>query len=362
MGLSYISDGAFRGMTLANHITIDLSRNQLSFLSDSLIFDILSSDGEQLIDLRFHGNPWACDCRLRGLRQLIENYRVPETTDDPPWRFRGLRESIKDYGEGIFISSLGFICRTPQIYAGFNVMDISPETLICTVPEFDERVEVTSVDEGDTSELNCTATGVPEPSVYWITPGGNLVNGTNYNDTMGVYEELQMNSQGTLFITSSRTEHSGTYVCIATNMKGTATKFILLRVKSWMTSSIADITKPVDESSTISTNTVEGRRFQHTDTNLPKHLAGLATGAFVGGFIFGAGVVMLVLVAAIKRNRMGANKCQDQNLKIKLRFSDLQAVVKSRKDTEESHKTTSKNVTDLKNVDHDATKLEKNTR
>ncbi|XP_070558001.1 insulin-like growth factor-binding protein complex acid labile subunit [Ptychodera flava] len=269
MGLSYISDGAFRGMTLANRIYIDLSWNQLSFLSDSLIFNILSSDGEQLIDLRFYGNPWACDCRLRGLRQLIENYRVSETIDDPFWRFGGPFESIEDYGEGILISSWGFICRTPQIYAGFNVMDMSPETFICTVPEFAERVGVTSVDEGDTAELNCRATGVPEPSVYWITPGGNLVNGTIYNDTMGVYEELRMNSQGTLFITSSRTEHSGTYVCIATNMKGTAAKVIIVRVNSRMTSSITNITKPVDESSTISTNIVEGRRFQNTDTNFP---------------------------------------------------------------------------------------------
>ncbi|XP_070570497.1 chondroadherin-like [Ptychodera flava] len=168
-----ISPSSFRGLTNLRYLY--LRNNKLPALPTAVFDDIKTGSN---IDLYLQNNPWACDCRLRGLRQWVEDNR-----------------------ETINIYLVGLTCQTPQVYAGLDFMDISEENMTCTSPEFSKLIRWVDVDEGNTVELTCTATGVPEPNVSWITPNGDIVNkSSNSNDTTVEFGDLALNSQGTIVI------------------------------------------------------------------------------------------------------------------------------------------------------------------
>lgn len=67
-----------------------------------------------------------------------------------------------------------------------------------------DRVTIT---EGQSTEIYCTATGIPSPSVKWTRLGGVL--GSNMEQIGSV-----------LHIRSARIEDRGVYVCVSSNVHG----------------------------------------------------------------------------------------------------------------------------------------------
>ena len=83
-----------------------------------------------------------------------------------------------------------------------------------------------TVNEGNTANINCTATGIPAPSITWLRNG----NGLNPSDPRITFNDLSspvsvINSDGemvyrvtrTFMLSRSRDEDSGIYECTASN-------------------------------------------------------------------------------------------------------------------------------------------------
>ena len=71
--------------------------------------------------------------------------------------------------------------------------------------------------------LPCEAAGIPIPTVTWEKNGRPL-------EIVG--PRMEQLGSGSLTITSLKAEDEGHYQCIATNVEGTATQTITLRINS----------------------------------------------------------------------------------------------------------------------------------
>ena len=96
-------------------------------------------------------------------------------------------------------------------------MFIAPSNI--SFPE--ENIDVTVLEERDDIILNCTASGLPSPSIEWYR-GTRLLIGTEDRTTI-TPETTSMNADGlyivdsTLTISPSDRDDSDTYSCVATN-------------------------------------------------------------------------------------------------------------------------------------------------
>ncbi|XP_070569724.1 leucine-rich repeat and immunoglobulin-like domain-containing nogo receptor-interacting protein 2 [Ptychodera flava] len=321
-----ISPSAFRGLT--NLRNLYLRNNKLSAIAMAVLDDMKSGS---YISIYLHDNPWACDCRLRGLRQWVEDNR-----------------------ETININLYGFTCQTPQVYAGLDFMDISEENMTCTSPEFSEFIRWVYVDEGNTVKLTCNATGVPEPNVSWITPNGDIINKSgNSNDTTVEFGDLALNNQGTIVIVRSQMKHSGLYACIAVNLLGDAACITHLSIVQKVTSSTLYSTTAMDHNATIPITNAKSIS-EHKST------VGIATGTFFGGLVLGVGVIMMIFMIVVIRKRTSAEgNCREQTSNLTFRFSDLKDTFKSRHDGVKGNDSiVDLNTTVMKNEGADATNRE----
>ncbi|XP_070557209.1 protein slit-like [Ptychodera flava] len=323
--ITALSFDIFSGLSSLRYLY--LQNNNISTLPLGIFDDMKTGS---YIDLYLHDNPWACDCHLLGLKQWFEDNR-----------------------ENININIYGLTCQTPQAYVGLDFMDISEEKITCTSPEFSELVRWVHAEEGNTVELTCDATGVPEPNVSWITPNGDIVNKASNSNTTVKFGDLELKNQGTIVIVASQMKHSGLYACIAVNLQGNAACITHLRIVQKVTSSTQYSTTAVDHNSTIPNSNANS-------ISKPKTTVVIATGTFFGGLILGVGVIIIILMTAVKRNRTSAeDNCQEQKSNLTFRLSDLQDVFKSRHVSEKGNvNIVDSNITVMKNEGADATNLE----
>ncbi|XP_072334658.1 basement membrane-specific heparan sulfate proteoglycan core protein isoform X2 [Scyliorhinus torazame] len=87
-----------------------------------------------------------------------------------------------------------------------------------TVPMIAPQPELKEVAIGSTAVFPCLASGYPVPEITWNKLEGDL--------PPGAYVENNV-----LTIRSAATEHTGTYVCTATNEQGTETAYAMLKVR-----------------------------------------------------------------------------------------------------------------------------------
>ncbi|XP_059511615.1 basement membrane-specific heparan sulfate proteoglycan core protein isoform X4 [Stegostoma tigrinum] len=87
-----------------------------------------------------------------------------------------------------------------------------------TVPMIAPQPELKEVTIGSKAVFPCLASGYPEPEITWTKLEGDL--------PTGAYVENHV-----LTIPSATTEHTGTYVCTATNEQGTETAYAMLKVR-----------------------------------------------------------------------------------------------------------------------------------
>lgn len=124
---------------------------------------------------------------------------------------------LDDSGEYICTAQnpAGSVSATSQL----NVQK-SPE--ITRTPDVDElRLTV-----GDELRLECSATGVPAPSVRWLDNRQ-----TQEADPYAVRSELVPQTRAVLTKYKVRQEDEGTYMCVASNGAGTDQRYVTLTVE-----------------------------------------------------------------------------------------------------------------------------------
>uniref|UniRef100_A0AAQ5Y0U0 Ig-like domain-containing protein n=1 Tax=Amphiprion ocellaris TaxID=80972 RepID=A0AAQ5Y0U0_AMPOC len=98
--------------------------------------------------------------------------------------------------------------------------------------------ENTSLPEGGTAYIHCTATGAPQPVIRWITPDGiqltasQLVTGQN----------LVVFPNGTLYIRGLGPRNAGRYECSASNTVASSRRTVILSIRRNPSSAKASIT------------------------------------------------------------------------------------------------------------------------
>ncbi|KAH3791376.1 hypothetical protein DPMN_144860, partial [Dreissena polymorpha] len=88
-------------------------------------------------------------------------------------------------------------------------------------PQIGEASRLLTFTVDETASLQCTAIGIPAPTIRWLKDGRELENSHKYNITSG----------GTLIIRSLKEEDTGSYLCSASNIAGQATQERLIRIQ-----------------------------------------------------------------------------------------------------------------------------------
>jgi hypothetical protein len=173
--------------------TLDLSRNRFQIfpeVSARSVFELLGAG------LRLSGNPLHCNCETAWLRVwAVDSARTVNgvaqgtggTTDD------ALR------------------CASPEQVAGFWLVNLTESAFVCRAPTLTFRTPSSVVLENSTVILSCTADGDPAPVVSWTSPAGGVVRISPPPD------RTQTRTSAVWVRANMRREHSGWYICVASN-------------------------------------------------------------------------------------------------------------------------------------------------
>ncbi|XP_071784410.1 uncharacterized protein [Asterias amurensis] len=186
---------------------LDLSYNLIQVVPG----DSLSGRNRALSKLELEGNPLQCDCRLTGLRDWLRN--------SPPY--------------------VEPRCEGPNHYYGSVITDLDSHDFLCQAPMAMVDKQLTAL-TGKSVTLTCTATGIPAPTVTWLSP----------NDT-----EILANDEGRftilrgqiLHITPVEKHDEGRYTCLAQNILGEGRAEVNLTV----TTSKSDAPQPHSLASSV---------------------------------------------------------------------------------------------------------------
>lgn len=98
--------------------------------------------------------------------------------------------------------------------------------------------ENTTLSEGSTAYIHCTATGAPQPVIRWITPDGIQLTASQF--VTG--RNLIMFPNGTLYIRGLGPGNVGRYECSASNNVGSSRRTVILSIRRSPSSAKASIT------------------------------------------------------------------------------------------------------------------------
>lgn len=208
--INYLHPKVFMKLSMLNNL--HLAHNNLDYLHKHLLHNLTS-----LIKLSLENNPWDCTC---GIKWLVHKMHCNTSFTN---------RLLDDYG---------LTCSSPPHLSGVHLAKLAEESLHCASPTVDQFTpEVTVTRLGD-SALYCNASGVPQPSIYWITPNGRVLAShdnrkwinPDIHDIQSEYtyagkptfykSKLDAQSEGVLNIRSFRFYHVGVYRCVAENPAG----------------------------------------------------------------------------------------------------------------------------------------------
>ena len=190
-GIRHVSPEAFAGLKQLRQLNI--ANNKLTTLHSG-VRSVLT---ERLFVFRIYGNPWDCDCRLRWLKDYIDNSRVN-------WNF----------GENTPR------CRLPDYIAGKRWVSLRSENFACPAALLTGSRNVTVL-QSDNITIMCKAYGEPQPVVTWYRMTSTYrVEIGNKRGKYVITESGQMNVQSQLSILNFQMEDVGKYGCIAENTAG----------------------------------------------------------------------------------------------------------------------------------------------
>ena len=97
--------------------------------------------------------------------------------------------------------------------------------------------ENTTLPEGSTAYIHCTATGDPQPVIHWITPDGVQLTASQFFSG----HNLIVFPNGTLHIRELGPGHAGRYECSASNIVASSKRTVILTTRRNPSSSKASI-------------------------------------------------------------------------------------------------------------------------
>lgn len=167
----------FNGMPYLRQLYIQ--NNGITTLSEELepMFDGLQR-------LVMDNNPFHCNCEMLWLKQWIPT-----------------ASAVVQGGK----------CATPY---PDDIVLIPEEAFTCTAPSTLDIKQSVNMTNGKEISLRCTARGDPPPTITWYSPDGNLL-ATSFSTNRSV-----LANSGELTLKSSSKGDSGTYRCMADNLKG----------------------------------------------------------------------------------------------------------------------------------------------
>uniref|UniRef100_A0A1A7Y9V1 Leucine rich repeat containing 4C n=2 Tax=Nothobranchiidae TaxID=405002 RepID=A0A1A7Y9V1_9TELE len=173
--------------------------------------------------VHLHHNPWNCNCDILWLSWWLKEM-VPANT------------------------SCCARCSSPAHYKGRYIGELDQNYFHCYAPVIVEPPADLNVTEGSAAELKCRASSLT--SVSWITPNGSIM-------THGAYKvRISVLNDGTLNFTNVTMQDTGTYTCMVSNSAGNTTASATLNVSSTENSSFSYFTTVTIE--TIETPHHEG--------------------------------------------------------------------------------------------------------
>ncbi|XP_061773548.1 leucine-rich repeat-containing protein 4C-like [Nerophis ophidion] len=167
--------------------------------------------------VHLHHNPWNCNCDILWLSWWLKEM-VPANT------------------------SCCARCSSPTHHKGRYIGELDQNYFHCYAPVIVEPPADLNVTEGSAAELKCRASSLT--SVSWITPNGSIM-------THGAYKvRISVLTDGTLNFTNVTMQDTGTYTCMVSNSAGNTTASATLNVSSTENSSFSYFT-------TVTVETIE---------------------------------------------------------------------------------------------------------
>ncbi|XP_041650624.1 leucine rich repeat containing 4C, genome duplicate a [Cheilinus undulatus] len=167
--------------------------------------------------VHLHHNPWNCNCDILWLSWWLKEM-VPANT------------------------SCCARCSSPTHHRGRYIGELDQNYFHCYAPVIVEPPADLNVTEGSAAELRCRASSLT--SVSWITPNGSIM-------THGAYKvRISVLNDGTLNFTNVTMQDTGTYTCMVSNSAGNTTASATLNVSSTENSSFSYFT-------TVTVETIE---------------------------------------------------------------------------------------------------------
>ncbi|XP_057185953.1 leucine rich repeat containing 4C, genome duplicate a [Triplophysa rosa] len=180
--------------------------------------------------VHLHHNPWNCNCDILWLSWWLKEM-VPANT------------------------SCCARCASPTSHKGRYIGELDQNYFHCYAPVIVEPPADLNVTEGMAAELKCRANSLT--SVSWITPNGSIM-------THGAYKiRISVLNDGTLNFTNVTMQDTGTYTCMVSNSAGNTTASAILNVSSTENSGVSYFT-------TVTVETTESSHEEGQPTVQPR--------------------------------------------------------------------------------------------
>lgn len=202
--LNYLDALSFVNTPQISHIL--LHNNNLTVLNRQIV------DASPILEeISFYGNPLACDCNSKWLKELL-------TKKDHSDRRRNL----------VFRDAERMVCDSPseQKFKLFSVLrsdDLSDKCAPTIVQLFNSSNVRKS---GEDIVYDCRSVGIPTPKITWLDPNGSPITASTYHP-----RRVLLNGDS-LIIRRAQPEDSGRYTCVAENEYGNSIVHTNLNVTS----------------------------------------------------------------------------------------------------------------------------------
>ncbi|XP_072384111.1 leucine-rich repeat, immunoglobulin-like domain and transmembrane domain-containing protein 2 [Diabrotica undecimpunctata] len=162
--------------------TLNLKYNLLQNLSETTFMNFA-----QLKTLALDGNPWQCDCDLRGFR---------------------------DWFLASKLHSVPLICSEPKLLGGKLWDEIPSEEFACVPQVFAYPQQQVQAEAGGNVTFGCHVRGDPEPQVLWLYEGHPI----NHTWLVVEAEEGLLDKWANISIYNVSDADVGRYTCVAKNI------------------------------------------------------------------------------------------------------------------------------------------------